>query len=193
MAIWAAWRARIEGDLGKPAAEFLDSHDDDALAALFTDLGGHCMESLVEAFDAAHDDVPTLFIAYTVKGYGLPFAGHKDNHAGLMTPAQMETHTAGTLTSVTDERVHAIGDCAEHRRRTTGFVAPAWEQAEVLARVIRACPCHRKFIGRCAQTPKASNSATGRRSANSYAPAERSTDSNGSASRVPTRASSATM
>jgi NAD(P)H-nitrite reductase large subunit len=43
----------------------------------------------------------------------------------------------GTLTSVTDERVHAIGDCAEHRRRTTGFVAPAWEQAEVLARVIR--------------------------------------------------------
>ena len=28
--------------------------------------------------------------AYTVKGFGLPFAGHKDNHAGLMTPAQME-------------------------------------------------------------------------------------------------------
>lgn len=42
-----------------------------------------------------------------------------------------------TLTSVTDDRVHAIGDCAEHRRRTTGFVAPAWEQAEVLARVLR--------------------------------------------------------
>src|SRR6185295_15995156 len=29
-------------------------------------------------------------ICYTVKGFGLPFAGHKDNHAGLMTPAQME-------------------------------------------------------------------------------------------------------
>ena len=28
---------------------------------------------------------------YTVKGFGLPFAGHKDNHAGLMTPQQMET------------------------------------------------------------------------------------------------------
>jgi pyruvate dehydrogenase E1 component len=25
-----------------------------------------------------------------IKGFGLPFAGHKDNHAGLMTPAQME-------------------------------------------------------------------------------------------------------
>ena len=64
-------------------------HDDAALAALFTDLGGHCMESLVEAFDAAQDDVPTLFIAWTIKGYGLPFAGHKDNHAGLMNPTQM--------------------------------------------------------------------------------------------------------
>lgn len=41
------------------------------------------------------------------------------------------------LTSVTDDRVHALGDCAEHRRRTTGFVPPAWEQAEVLARVLR--------------------------------------------------------
>ena len=29
-----------------------------------------------------------------------------------------------TLTSVTDPRIHAIGDCAEHRRRTTGFVPP---------------------------------------------------------------------
>src|SRR5688500_845190 len=85
----AAWRARIDADLGKAAAAFLKAHDDSALAALFTDLGGHCMESLVEAFDAARDDVPTLFIAWTIKGYGLPFAGHKDNHAGLMNPTQM--------------------------------------------------------------------------------------------------------
>ncbi|HXG82328.1 MAG TPA: transketolase, partial [Sphingomicrobium sp.] len=46
------------------------------------------VETLVEAFDAAQDDVPTLFIAYTIKGFGLPFAGHKDNHAGLMNPSQ---------------------------------------------------------------------------------------------------------
>ncbi|MEV7429784.1 FAD-dependent oxidoreductase [Nocardioides sp. NPDC092400] len=36
-----------------------------------------------------------------------------------------------------DERVHAIGDCAQRGDRTTGFVAPAWEQAEVLARHLR--------------------------------------------------------
>jgi NAD(P)H-nitrite reductase large subunit len=45
-----------------------------------------------------------------------------------------------TLTSVSDDRIHAIGDCAEHRRRTTGFVPPAWEQAEVLARLLRGQP-----------------------------------------------------
>ncbi|WP_338089498.1 FAD-dependent oxidoreductase [Nocardioides lijunqiniae] len=37
------------------------------------------------------------------------------------------------LASVTDPDVHAIGDCAEHAGRTTGFVAPAWEQAAILA------------------------------------------------------------
>ncbi|WP_260483454.1 transketolase [Sphingomicrobium flavum] len=85
----AAWRARIEADLGKKADAFLKAHgDDEALGALMTDLGGHCMETLIEAFEAANDDVPTFFIAWTVKGQGLPFAGHKDNHAGLMNPTQ---------------------------------------------------------------------------------------------------------
>jgi pyruvate dehydrogenase E1 component len=85
----AAWRKRLDTEFGKDAAESLSHYDDDALASLFTDLGGHCMESVVEAFDAAQDDVPTLFIAWTIKGFGLPFAGHKDNHAGLMNPTQM--------------------------------------------------------------------------------------------------------
>jgi pyruvate dehydrogenase E1 component len=84
----AAWRARIQKDV-PDAASLLSEHDDEQLAALMTDLGGHCLESLTEAFAAAQDDVPTLFIAWTVKGYGLPFAGHKDNHSGLMNPTQM--------------------------------------------------------------------------------------------------------
>ena len=85
----AAWRARIGAELGKKAAALLNANDDETLASLFTDLGGHCMETLVEAFNAADDDVPTLFIAWTIKGFGLPFAGHKDNHAGLMNPTQL--------------------------------------------------------------------------------------------------------
>ncbi len=86
----AAIRARLETDLGEKAAGFLEANDDAALTALFSDLGGHCMKSLVEAFDeASRDDTPTLFIAWTIKGHGLPFAGHKDNHSGLMNPTQM--------------------------------------------------------------------------------------------------------
>lgn len=55
-------------------------------------------------------------------------------HAGLMVRRGVVVDAA--LRSVSDERIHAIGDCAEHRRRTTGFVPPAWRQAEVAARVL---------------------------------------------------------
>ncbi|MEE8505140.1 MAG: transketolase, partial [Kiloniellales bacterium] len=87
----AAWRRQLEDDIGaEPGfAAILADHDDAALAALMTNLGGHDMESVLEAFHAVEDDQPTCFIAYTIKGLGLPFAGHKDNHAGLMNPDQM--------------------------------------------------------------------------------------------------------
>jgi len=87
----AAWRARILADIGDKTgvAALLDGYDDAALAQLMTNLGGHCIATLLDAFDGAQDDRPTLFIAYTIKGYGLPFAGHKDNHAGLMNPGQI--------------------------------------------------------------------------------------------------------
>jgi pyruvate dehydrogenase E1 component len=110
----AALRARIEADLGEAAGAFLKEHDDAALASLFSDLGGHCMESLVEAFDAAQDDVPTLFIAWTIKGYGLPFAGHKDNHAGLMNPTQMAAlrDSMGVREDHEWEPLESVGDNA---------------------------------------------------------------------------------
>jgi pyruvate dehydrogenase E1 component len=110
----AAWRTRIEAELGKTAASFLKEHDDAALGSLFTDLGGHCMETLVEAFDAARDDIPTLFIAWTIKGFGLPFAGHKDNHAGLMNPTQMAAlrDSMGVRDGHEWEPLESVGDNA---------------------------------------------------------------------------------
>ena len=57
--------------------------DERMLAATNQDL-----EKLIEAFEAAPTDKPVCFIAYTVKGFGLPLAGHKDNHVGLMTTKQ---------------------------------------------------------------------------------------------------------
>jgi pyruvate dehydrogenase E1 component len=110
----SAWRKRIEAELGKKAAAFLKDYDDAALASLFADLGGHCMETLVEAFDGAQDDVPTLFIAWTIKGYGLPFAGHKDNHAGLMNPTQMAAlrESMGVREGHEWEPLESVGDNA---------------------------------------------------------------------------------
>ena len=89
----AAWRKRLMDDLGDQGAvsRLLGSHSDDNLARLMGNLGGHDLPSLLEAFDAARQhDRPVCFIAYTIKGFSLPLAGHKDNHAGLMTPTQME-------------------------------------------------------------------------------------------------------
>jgi pyruvate dehydrogenase E1 component len=88
----AAWRKRLNDDIGDQGAvtKLIESRSDDELARLMNNLGGHDLPSLVEAFGKVDHDRPTCFICYTVKGFGLPFAGHKDNHAGLMTPAQME-------------------------------------------------------------------------------------------------------
>ena len=85
------WREHLRRDLNRyPGIRaILDEHDDEELAALMTNLAGHDMGSVLEAMHAVTDDQPTCFIAYTIKGYGLPFAGHKDNHAGLMNPDQL--------------------------------------------------------------------------------------------------------
>ena len=90
----AAWRERLKIELPGVGGlkSLLDAHDDDSLAALMTNLGGHDLETILEAFDAAADDpTPHAFVAYTIKGHGLPLAGHKDNHAGLMNPTQLDT------------------------------------------------------------------------------------------------------
>jgi pyruvate dehydrogenase E1 component len=89
----AAWRKRLSDEIGDQGdvSRLIDSRSDDELARLMNNLGGHDLRAIIEAFDAIDHDRPVCFIAYTIKGYGLPLAGHKDNHAGLMTPAQMET------------------------------------------------------------------------------------------------------
>ncbi len=87
----AAWRERLMNDIGDQSevTALLDRRSDEELGALMNNLGGQCLASLTEAFDAVTDDTPTVFLAYTIKGWGTPLAGHKDNHAGLMNPSQM--------------------------------------------------------------------------------------------------------
>lgn len=87
----AAWRERLMAELGDQGevSALLDRRSDEELAALMNNLGGQCLDTLTKAFDSIDDDRPTVFLAYTIKGWGTPLAGHKDNHAGLMTKAQM--------------------------------------------------------------------------------------------------------
>jgi pyruvate dehydrogenase E1 component len=95
----AAWRSALLSELGRDEGvrAIIDPLDDEELGGLMTNLAGHDIETLESAFRAqdAAGDQPTCFIAYTVKGMGLPFAGHKDNHAGLMTKEQMEAFRHG--------------------------------------------------------------------------------------------------
>jgi pyruvate dehydrogenase E1 component len=85
-----AWRERLTADLTGPALKIIDGLDDARLAQLMTSLGGHCLETMVEAYQrAAASEQPVFMLAYTIKGFRLPFQGHKDNHSGLMNPAQM--------------------------------------------------------------------------------------------------------
>jgi pyruvate dehydrogenase E1 component len=90
----AAWRKRLLDDLGDqgPVSQLIERRNDSELELLMSNLGGHDIEALLAAFEEARShDRPVCFLAYTIKGYGLPLAGHKDNHAGLMTPGQLET------------------------------------------------------------------------------------------------------
>ncbi len=86
----AVWRKRLLDDLGDQGdvSALIDRRSDDELSALMENLGGNCVETMVETFDAIDHDRPTCFLAYTIKGWGTPIAGHKDNHGGLMNKAQ---------------------------------------------------------------------------------------------------------
>ncbi|QCI65087.1 transketolase-like TK C-terminal-containing protein [Phreatobacter stygius] len=88
----AAWRKRLTDDIGDqgPVTRLIDKRSDAELARLMTNLGGHDLALLLEAFERIDHDRPVCFIAYTIKGFGLPLQGHKDNHAGLMTSGQMD-------------------------------------------------------------------------------------------------------
>ena len=89
------WRDHLNNDLknDKDALKIISSLNDEDLNETMSNLAGNDVEAVLEAFlEADNDDVPTCFIAYTIKGFGLPLAGHKDNHAGLMNIEQMEVY-----------------------------------------------------------------------------------------------------
>ena len=120
-------RERLPG--AEPGAHEIDSLiddlDDTTLLAAIRNLGGHDLDSLREAYTQIDDTRPTVIIAYTIKGYGLPTEGHPQNHSSLLSDEQYadlaatlgkdaahpwatfdDDSPAGRLCSATAERLH---------------------------------------------------------------------------------------
>ena len=85
-------RARFLDGSPEDVRGFCAGLADDELAALVTDLAGHDLRSLLDAFAAcdAEKDRPSVVFAYTVKGWGLPIAGNPRNHSALLSTTQVD-------------------------------------------------------------------------------------------------------
>ncbi len=70
----------------------LDGLDGAELRALLTDVGGHDLDAIVAAFAEgdAVGDRPVAILAWTLKGWRLPFAGDPLNHGAQLTADQIQ-------------------------------------------------------------------------------------------------------
>ena len=91
---------------GAPAAvrDYLADLDDGLVARLVTDLGGHDVGVLLDAFAQCDAETtrPSVVFAYTIKGWGLPIAGNPRNHSALLTGDQVDALRAAV--GLTPER-----------------------------------------------------------------------------------------
>jgi len=69
-------------------ARLISDLDDGTLLRSVSNLGGHDLTALCNAFAEIDDSRPTVIIAYTIKGYGLQTQGHPQNHSSLLTVEQ---------------------------------------------------------------------------------------------------------
>ena len=85
--------ARIRFLEGSPegVTEFLGKYNDEQLFEILTDLGGHDISSLLEAFKDCDqvENKPSVVFAYTIKGWHLPIAGDKRNHSAQISKKQI--------------------------------------------------------------------------------------------------------
>jgi pyruvate dehydrogenase E1 component len=85
-------RARLPGDGPDSAdvARLISDLDDATLIGAIRNLGGHDVDALRAAYADIDDTRPTVIIAYTIKGWGLPIQGHPQNHSSLLTGEQFD-------------------------------------------------------------------------------------------------------
>ena len=80
-----------EGEPDVALDRFLADSSDEALQALVADVGGHDLVAITEAYAEAeqHRAGPSVILADTIKGWGLPLAGDQMNHGALLTQTQL--------------------------------------------------------------------------------------------------------
>jgi pyruvate dehydrogenase E1 component len=80
-----------DGDPDVALDQFLADCSDEALQALVADVGGHDLVAITEAYAEAerHRAGPSVILADTIKGWGLPLAGDQMNHGALLTQTQL--------------------------------------------------------------------------------------------------------
>jgi pyruvate dehydrogenase E1 component len=90
-AVRKALVARPDGGLDAPLDRLLADVPDDALPPLVADVGGHDLALILEAYEAAarERDRPSVILAHTIKGWGLPFAADPLNHTMVTSAAQI--------------------------------------------------------------------------------------------------------
>jgi pyruvate dehydrogenase E1 component len=83
-------RSRLPGTGpdGEAIGRLIAELDDRTLVKAIGNLGGHDMHALRDAYAQIDDSRPTVIIAYTIKGYGLPIQGHPQNHSSLLSDEQ---------------------------------------------------------------------------------------------------------
>jgi pyruvate dehydrogenase E1 component len=76
----------------RPVQDLCAATPDDDLARIVTDLGGHDLACLLDAYAECDrvTDRPSVVFAYTVKGWGLPTAGNPRNHSALLSGEQID-------------------------------------------------------------------------------------------------------
>jgi len=87
-----ALRKQFLDDAPAEVEAFVADIPDGELGPLVTDLGGHDLDAMLDAYAQcdAEPDRPSIVFAYTIKGWGLPIAGNPRNHSALLTVEQVD-------------------------------------------------------------------------------------------------------